>query len=569
MFQISAGVFFEESEIEKHEGTFVFYSNVDVFFPIENETPSFKVKKVSHDGVNCYVVDYILLTEKPERIEAGTVIRAGDQDYIQQFILLWEFYFDCVARLEKESVKKICAQANFNKHYSKIAFEVAPYLVEINRNISNEAIGGFKGFVNDVVSIERTAFKSVIAALKIISDSKESLSTNFDLTYSMLVYALESLSQRNDKYHSCWDDYDQKTKADLELVFENISPEDVEVIKNTLVRDKQFKLQKRFKHFILENIEDDYFYEKGKSPIRNSFINRGLDNLYKIRSSFVHELKPLDAMLSQAHKPIGDCLIIFGEPYFSYSGLLRLLNHVIRSFCRKNRSDKKESINWVMETSGVMVMEVSAIHWLWNPDSFKAEYVAKWYGEYLNMLNLVSVTNLQSIMRKIETVYDQSKREYKNGLLSFYYLYNLIHNRDDEKWGEFANKRDAILIDDMYWYSGCLYLYESLVNDPNLLVDSEVLGKFTVCFNEYNKNKFKKNHLNLPAMTEVGMLVCAANSYYKLEMYQEYKLMAEKAMKEISSVVKVFDYIAECVSKNQCISLEECFKLYRNKADAN
>ncbi|WP_343530253.1 hypothetical protein [Yokenella regensburgei] len=106
MFQISAGVFFDLDKIEKHDGTFVFYSNVDVFFSVENTSPCFKVNKISHDGVNCYVVNYILLTEKPERIEAGVVVRAGDEDYIQQFILLWEFYFDCVARVEKESVKK-------------------------------------------------------------------------------------------------------------------------------------------------------------------------------------------------------------------------------------------------------------------------------------------------------------------------------------------------------------------------------------------------------------------------------------------------------------------------------
>lgn len=107
MFQISAGGFFDSHKIEKHEGTFVFYSNVDVFFPVQNELPFFKVKQVSHDGVNCYVVNYILLTEKPDKIEAGVVTRAGDQDYIQQFILIWEFYFDCVARLEKESVKNL------------------------------------------------------------------------------------------------------------------------------------------------------------------------------------------------------------------------------------------------------------------------------------------------------------------------------------------------------------------------------------------------------------------------------------------------------------------------------
>ncbi|ECU4702716.1 hypothetical protein F2E46_21570, partial [Salmonella enterica] len=325
--------------------------------------------------------------------EAGVVVRAGDEDYIQQFILLWEFYFDCVARVEKESVKKICTLSNFNKHHSKIALEVAPHLVEINRRVSFDDVSGFSAFIKDVVNLNRSAFKSLMAALKIISDSKESLSTNFDLTYSMLVYALESLSQRNDNYKSDWEDYDQKTRGELEPVFNHMSGEDVCKIKSILIEGKQFRLQKRFKDFILNNLEEDYFNETERYPIRYSFLSRALDNLYKIRSSFVHELKPLDAMISKAYNPIGDCLVLFGEPYFSYSGLLRLLRHVIINFCRKNYSQKRESVNWVMETSGVMVAEVSAQHWLWNADGFTAKSIAKWFGEYLNMLNLDKVTD--------------------------------------------------------------------------------------------------------------------------------------------------------------------------------
>ncbi|WP_431022065.1 hypothetical protein [Erwinia rhapontici] len=244
MFQISAGVFFDLDKIEKHDGTFVFYSNVDVFFPMENNSPYFKLNKVSHDGVNCYVVNYILLTEKPEQIQAGVVVRAGDEDYMQQFILLWEFYFDCVARVEKESVKKICALSNFNKNYTKIALEVAPYLVEINRNVSFDSVNGFSNFIKDVVSLDRSAFKSLMAALKIISDSKESLSTNFDLTYSMLVYALESLSQRNDTYESNWEDYDQKTRGELDVVFNGIPNKEADKIKKFLLMASNLNYKK-------------------------------------------------------------------------------------------------------------------------------------------------------------------------------------------------------------------------------------------------------------------------------------------------------------------------------------
>lgn len=69
----------------------------------------------------------------------------------------------------------------------------------------------------------------------------------------------------------------------------------------------------------------------------------------------------------------------------------------------------------------MMVAEISAMHWLWNPEAFTSKSIARWFSEYLNMLNSNSVTDLQAIMCKIEEIYDQSKREHKSGLLSFYF----------------------------------------------------------------------------------------------------------------------------------------------------
>ncbi|HDU4042423.1 TPA: hypothetical protein RFN03_004799 [Klebsiella aerogenes] len=565
MFQVSAGVFFEIDKIEKHEGTFIFYSNVDLFFPLESDYPFFKVKKIDGGGINCYLVDYILLTEKPDKIAPGVVVRAGDQDFIQQFILLWEFYFDCVARLDKEVVKNICTQLNLNKNSSKIVLEIAPYLVELNRNVNREHANEFIGFVKHVVNINRVGFKSITAALKIISDSKVSLSTNFDLTYSMLVYALESLAQKNDGYKSCWEDYDQKTRTELDNYLCDLSPEISDSIRGILIDGKQFKLQKRFKEFIKNNIEDDYFYENNRFPIRRSYLDRALDNLYKMRSSFVHELKPLDVMISRAFNPMADYLVRFGEPYFSYSGLIRLLKHVINNYCRKNRSLKKETINWVMETSSVIVGEVAAEHWAWDPISFTANSVAKRFSAYLEMLNKDGVINLQNVIDKIETIFDSSQKEFKNGLLHFYYLYNAIHNGDKSYWKEFVDKRARFWKNDIYWYSSCVYLYESLSNEYGHVTDINVVNDFVCCFNKYNSDKFKSNKPNLPVMTEVAMLVCAANSYFKIGMYSDYKKMGKIILGEISSVSNVFDYVKLRLNNSQYIDLMECFKLYRGK----
>lgn len=563
MFQISSGCFFEENKIEKHEGTFVFYSNVDINYLLESDLPEFKVKKIDGGGINCYLVDYVLLTEKPDKIEAGVVIRAGDQDYMEQFIQLWEFYFDCVARPEKETVKQICAQLNFRKNRTKIALEIAPYLVEIDRRISHETAMGFSRFVNDVVGIDRASYKSVISALKIISDTKESLSTNFDLTYSMLVYALESLSQRGDGYESTWQDYDQTIRSKLDEIFLDLSPSVSDEIKSALIDGKQFKLLKRFKSFIINNLNDEFFYESNRFPIRRSFLEKALDNLYKMRSSFVHELKPLDVMISQTHNPVADCLIRFGEPYFTYSGLLRLLRHLILHYCKNNQSQGEEKVNWVMETSSILIGEMSPEYWMWNPDSFTARSVSKWFVEYLEMLNKNQVVDLSRIMKKIENIFDGSQKQYKSGLISFYYLYNLIHSKNDTDWIAFASKRDSFIKVDMYWYASCAYLYNSFNNQANITINKNDLKDFSICYEIYNSKKFQKNVINLPAMTEAFLLILAANSYFKSGMYENYKFKVKLALSEISHNVKVFSYVKGRLENSQLVEVAECFRLYR------
>ena len=140
-----------------------------------------------------------------------------------------------------------------------------------------------------------------------------------------------------------------------------------------------------------------------------------------------------------------------------------------------------------------------------------------------------------------------------------------MHNGNKGEWLEFANKRSSILVCDIYWYSCSTYLYKSFTNVSNGIADIKTLRNFLSCFNEYDKNKFKPNRLNLPAMTEVIMLACAANSFFRIGMYQDYVLMGNRAMREIASVKDVFYYIKERLSNSQLIELDECLRLYRKK----
>lgn len=64
-------------------------------------------------------------------------------------------------------------------------------------------------------------------------------------------------------------------------------------------------------------------------------------------------------------------------------------------------------------------------------------------------------------------------------------------------------------------------------------------------------------------MTEAAVLICAANSYFRIGMYQDYVIMVKRSLREVSTVQEVFNYIRDCLSNSQSIDLLRCFDLYR------
>lgn len=352
MFQISTGKFFKKEKQRKHDEKFVFYSNVQTFQNISIDSPKILIEQVESGALSCFVVSYQLITE-----EHPLIIKCGEQDFIQQFLLVWSFFFDCIAKNHKEIVQKICREKKSSSYDKQTTAEISPKTVTLGRRLEAKEINEFILFISNLVSTDRHTYKSIISALKIIDDAKETISTNFDLAYSTMVYAVESLSQKHDGYVPDWNDYHDDVRRKINPVLNQVDKEKSDIIKKALIEGKQFRLRKRLETFVLENLTHSYFKEylgDNTNTMRTSFLKRCLSNLYQLRSSFVHELKPLDVMLSSPHSPASDYIMLFGEPYFTYSGLNRTIREIIINFIKKRISDESEIIEWAKETSSVV-----------------------------------------------------------------------------------------------------------------------------------------------------------------------------------------------------------------------
>lgn len=562
MLQISTGKFFEEEKMVKHNEKFVFYSNISLPTEIELSSPIINVEEVESGSVSCYVVSYQLITEVDPLI-----IKCGWQDFISQFILAWAFYFDCIAKTQKELVQKICREKKISSYDQTAASEISPKTVELGRRITLEEIESFKKFFDSLMKVNRACYKSTIAAFKIIDDAKETLATNFDLSYSTLVYALESLSQKHDGYSPEWNHYDDNTRRKLKPILSDISEEHSESIKSILIDGKQFKLRKRFEAFVSENLDDEFYKThlgKNATTLRRSFLLRCLNNLYQLRSSFVHELKPLDVMLSTPHSPSSDYIIRFGEPYFTFTGINRVARTVIVNFLVKNQTDTREYIEWKSETSSIVIAEMAAETYIHNPDAFSDEKSNKWFSEYVNMLAKRKVVDQSRVMEKIQNELDGAKKEYKSPMLHYYWLYNALHNQESEVWQKFISKHN--LIGECFnFYIVILFLYYKLsyrTDDGEVEINLDEFDKDYQC---YLRKRFHKHGLSLSSYIEAALLCAAANIALSSGDKERYQKYLDSALEEAASDAKNTTLILKALENTESIDMKAYFELEESK----
>ncbi|NGY85240.1 hypothetical protein F6Y05_02170 [Bacillus megaterium] len=84
----------------------------------------------------------------------------------------------------------------------------------------------------------------IIKCLDRLVESIRTVKYDINAAYSMLVYALETLSQSFDNFTPTWEDYDQKVRRKLDKVFKDLKVEQSTALKDVLLDSAHLKLQK-------------------------------------------------------------------------------------------------------------------------------------------------------------------------------------------------------------------------------------------------------------------------------------------------------------------------------------
>lgn len=288
-------------------------------------------------------------------------------------------------------------------------------------------------------------------------DALEAIDTNRDLSYSMFVYAIEALSQSAESFVPTWDDFPQNQRVPLDRELEAIDATVADNIRAILIDTPHLKLKKRFIGFVEGIIETSFFIDDASGrlmTLRQNELRRVLANLYDSRSGYVHALSPIQENLKlPGTTPLSDVFHWNNEPYLTFSGLARIVRHVLIRFAEtQSFSEREEYPGWRMEIPGIIRVELAPELWVGRPETYAPSNAKERFSGLMQYLAQAfsktpfTMPDMRGVMERIEIEIGQASNEDRRAMLGLYWLFNdLIEEKGKRpEWQRFLERFPAI-----------------------------------------------------------------------------------------------------------------------------
>lgn len=535
MLQIITGKFFKkDAPLRIYDGKGITYSNYSWIEPIKTSVATLEPVDKYSTSVSSFVISYVNKIEKTEGV--GSIVRIGDYEIVHQFELLSFFGLRSFFSNDRATVEINCRNKPKTLGDQFLPSKFVYRFFQSNINGSMDEIQYFIIFVDKVVGLPRKEYSAFMNCLENFYNALQVLNHNIDLSYSMLVFCLESLSQNFGNFEPTWDDYDPKIRTKLDHYFSQIDPDVASGIQKVLIESQNLKLQKRFVNFCEKHISDSYFSQEAKGVMnatKKSQLNRALKNAYDTRSLYAHQLKPIREQLRIPYIAESDIFVWEKEPYFTFNGLVRLTHHILTNFVYFQNTLDTEEFAWRDDLPGIVNVEIAPQHWVHIPENFKPAMAIKKLSGFLEMLQTAiienkPITNLTELLEKYERLIPTSKVDSRIPMLALYYLYN----RFIEDKGRIANySRFTQKYSNDFQYCCIEMMVVRSLEDKNWPWELE---KCISVYREYDKKRFSKNNLIIPLFIEIRIILKIANAYLYREEIKEYEEWVDTAFFELA-----------------------------------
>ncbi len=555
MLQIITGKFFKKEERHKSNRKAVFFSNYGCICPIE--TCIGTLEPVDIHTITTWVFSYVNQREK----EGGNfeIVSSGDDEIVEQFRRLAIFGLRAYFASQRHEVEHYCRQTKISITDDSIPSQMLDRYFTVGLRGYNEDPESFQKLVEKTLSLKRERYLATMAALGTFCSALEATSTSLDLAYSMLIYVLESLAHGFDGYEPTWGDYEHNVRKPLDSVLASIPVETSLRIRTALLKSSHLRLMKRFLCFVETHTDDSYFIRGAEGidgAIRKSEFARALKNAYRIRSGYVHELKPIVSQLRIPAISRQDAFRWRQEPYFTVSGLVRLISHVLNNFIERGESMIHEDVNWRAQLPGIVTLNMAPQYWIHDAASFSPEEANHRYRAFLehlaaNIRLKKPLLDLTSLMETIERYLNEANDRQKTAMLCLYVVCNFYRPVELRRpnWERVLKDYETLLD------TCCIETFSArLAIGANLEWDFQACSQ---CFEEYDRARFGRSATQIPALFEIAMMAAVANKALAEGKNEAHVSYLQKAILDSPGLIEIQSILREALHNGTNVDCQE------------
>jgi len=561
MLQVISGKFYKNPDRFSTPAKGITFSNYHTVAPIVTCVATLEPVNTHSTATSAYVINYTNVIEKPDSNRHAVMVRIGDEQIVRQFELLCIFGLKAFFDGDRNAVETDCRAQPTQGTEVYVPSQYVDRIFNSRIIAQPDEPARLVTLVERVIGLPRKQYTAVMNALEALAHSLEALNYQLELAYSMLVYSLESLCQTFDEFTPSWDHYEDQLRTELDGVFGTIPPDKAAEIREILLKASHLRLRRRFLGFASKYTKPSFYVEEAVSrqyPIKHSELERALGNAYDMRSGYVHELSPILKQLRVPHIAKGDVFTWEHEPYLSYSGLLRVVHHVISVFIEGQPTVATEDYNWLEAVPQLVQFQLAPEHWVGIDSGLTpAESRHKLSGTLSLIERAMSGTsgfqlNVFPLVEKLGTLVGRGSEAERSATLALYALLLHFLPPQDRPVDPAALKTQY---DKAFRQCNIEMMLVWIITESSPL--PWAADESAAVVEQFMRSKFRKTAIAVPGLLSLCLYAEIANRYLSGCDFAGYEKWSQIAVFEIPGVTAVQEYVRSVTSRRERIEPEE------------
>ena len=568
MLQIGSGKLYENGIGCENLLRGVIYSNLRMFREHKIETIAGSILSTSYlNNTLSLVYEFSEFMEK-QKNRPGVIVSHGIDPYISDFSAILSFALNCVATPDIHLANRLIGE-------QRGLSTPAPPKKIVSRFFDNEIV--FKAddekylcdFIKQLIGLKRKCFLGVMRAIQTYITGMHRIGDDLELAYTLIVASVESLAQDFDGHEASWDDFDQRRRKKIDTALNDAEESVKNKVRTAILEIEHTALSRRFRSFSLEHVSSSFFREEAVgivSPIARSDLPSALNQAYKARSKYVHNLRELPRNLKLGNMS-SETLRIDKDTWLTLQGLSRLARHVIIEFINKQHTVDSEIYDYHLERTGIFQAQLAPQYWIGNVHITR-ECGPKRLEGYLQELTLFlflkpdyQLTDLAPVLEVVENMLPQFKKHERLPFIALYLLFNRLLPEEKKMKGvkEFENKYSNEISQPSSEALICILL-SGLKVEWELPIHKDIID-------DYFKSRDNKLKFRLPRALEAGILLDLAERYRLDDQFDEAKKYVELSLENMpeNKQLRAFDNNYEIHCKDEITWSEIIFPKSQDK----